>query len=366
MSRVGALHRSLLALGGTLAGLFLIEVGLRGRALLQDRGMLRPDRELPADPLPGAHVRLGQMIRRSPNRRIVYELRPDLRVVYAGRVVTTSPEGFRGSALGVPKGPGVFRIVGIGDSFLFGQGVGDDETHLARLGRRLEPRFGGRVETLNLAVPGYNAVMEVETLKQKGLRYEPDLVLIEFVGNDLDLPNFIGADPGVRSLRKWFLADFVSERLRGRRRGHVEEDRALVGAPLRPDDPGLFERDPEAVPVGYRDLVGWPAVEGAYRELHELGLRHGFRVALLRWGSIPGERRLASLARQLGFPTLNLAWVVEDAVRRGGYPSWLESPLVVSEADNHPSSEGHRVISEAVERFLVEERLVPATAEAEP
>jgi len=343
---------ALLALGSTLFCLALGEVVLRGRAHLQARGLLTPDLELPVDPLPGTRVQLGEMIRRSANRRIIYELRPNLRVVYQGAPVTTNAAGFRGPAIAATKPAGVERIVGIGDSFMFGQGVADHETHLARL----EARRGGSVETANLAVPGYNAAMEVETLLEKGLRLRPDIVVIEFIGNDLDLPNFIAAEPQVLSLRRWFLADFVAQRLRSRRRA---AGNGLVDAPRDTWDGEKYRSDPDSVPPAYRDLVGWPAVERAYRTLHAASVEHGFRLVLLRWDSIADERRLVALAESLGFVVLNLSPLVETRARELGYPSWIESPLVLSQRDNHPSAMAHDLVSEAVERVLVEQCLLP-------
>jgi hypothetical protein len=37
-----------------------------------------------------------------------------------------------------------------------------------------------RWEVLNMAVPGYNTAMEVETLKARGLAYEPDVVVVGY------------------------------------------------------------------------------------------------------------------------------------------------------------------------------------------
>ena len=128
--------------------------------------------------------------------------------------------------------------------------------HLARLAARR----AGALEAVNLAVPGYNAVMEVETLREKGLGFRPDIVIVEFIGNDLDLPNFIAAEPPVLSLRRWFLADFVKQRLRSRRRGAGES--GLVAAPRETWDLGKYRSEPDSVPAAYRDLVGWPAVSG--------------------------------------------------------------------------------------------------------
>ena len=48
-----------------------------------------------------------------------------------------------------------------------------------------------KFEFINLAVHGYNTTMEVETFFQKGSQFNPDLVIISYVPNDFDLPNFI-------------------------------------------------------------------------------------------------------------------------------------------------------------------------------
>ena len=51
--------------------------------------------------------------------------------------------GFRGRNHEIKKEPGVFRIIGIGDSFTYGAGVGADATFLARIEAALLGRGGG-------------------------------------------------------------------------------------------------------------------------------------------------------------------------------------------------------------------------------
>ena len=51
--------------------------------------------------------------------------------------------GFRGRNYEIKKEPGIFRIVGIGDSFTYGAGVSDDATYLARIEATLLERGGG-------------------------------------------------------------------------------------------------------------------------------------------------------------------------------------------------------------------------------
>ena len=43
-------------------------------------------------------------------------------------------------------------------------------------------------EIINTGVPGYNTVMEVATMRAKGLALEPDIVILNVVTNDLNLP----------------------------------------------------------------------------------------------------------------------------------------------------------------------------------
>jgi hypothetical protein len=85
------------------------------------------------------------MLRPSPNRRLVYELKPglDVRMVaptFRDRpvAVRTSADGFRDEPCPVAKAPGTYRVVGLGDSLMFGWGVlGPDDQHPSGLSHRL-------------------------------------------------------------------------------------------------------------------------------------------------------------------------------------------------------------------------------------
>ena len=71
---------------------------------------------------------LPDLLRGSDYAEMVYELRPDLSVEFMGATVTTDANGFRNPAPSIRKAPGVFRIVGLGDSSMFGWGVHDHVT----------------------------------------------------------------------------------------------------------------------------------------------------------------------------------------------------------------------------------------------
>lgn len=111
-----------------------------------------------------------------------------------GRVeVRTNPDGLRDHRAYGPKMPGVFRILGLGDSFTFGYGVPYEETYLRVLERRLNAgQVPARVEIVKAGVPGLGTREELALLKSHGLAYEPDMVLLGFIGEDM----MNNGDPG--------------------------------------------------------------------------------------------------------------------------------------------------------------------------
>lgn len=353
----------LLALVASVVTMLVLEVALRLRGHLENLNLLSSTVGSSPDPLPGTRVTLGQMIRLSSNRRIVYELRPNLDVVFQGARVTTNHAGFRG--LLPQRASDAFRIVGIGDSNMFGQGVSDEETYLSRLATLLSASFPLRDwHVLNTAVPGYNTVMEVETLREKGLGYDPDLVIVEVVGNDLDLPNFIRQPQAAWALDRSLLVQFVAERVRrlAERRRAVEDHAAdLMPAPeARDGNVAHFEGDPSLVPTEYADMVRWEAFEAAMRDLGGLRDQRGFTVAVL--SASPSfdwfQRRSRRLAAALGFHYLNVDKAIHRYVREHRFDDYLDSPLAVSQSDPHPSAFGHDLIAREVLRLLVEQGLV--------
>ncbi|NNL67793.1 MAG: hypothetical protein HKP30_16210, partial [Myxococcales bacterium] len=82
------------------------------------------------------------------------------------------------------KPPGTFRIVSLGDSFTMGYEVEVEETFSQVLESRLRAA-GRRVEVLNAGVSGYSNAEALLYLERELLRYQPDVVMLSFFGNDL-------------------------------------------------------------------------------------------------------------------------------------------------------------------------------------
>ena len=96
--------------------------------------------------------------------------------------------GHRDHEFSVHKSHGIFRILAIGDSFTYGDGIKRlDDIYTEILEKKLnkgyhKPKF----EVLNIAQKGWGAKDYLLTLRKVGLSYEPDLVMIGFYLNDIE------------------------------------------------------------------------------------------------------------------------------------------------------------------------------------
>ncbi len=95
------------------------------------------------------------------------------------------------------KNPGTIRILGIGDSFAFGWGVSLEETFLKKLEQILKKRTGVEIETINAGVPKWGLNHYYVYLKNIGIRYSPDIIVLSYFFNDLphSIQEAISADP---------------------------------------------------------------------------------------------------------------------------------------------------------------------------
>ena len=104
------------------------------------------------------------------------------------------------------KRSGVARVLVFGDSFAEGQGVKNEDTLAAQLGRLLDERAPGRFEVRNAGRRGLD-FPELSDAFEKALAYEPDLVLYALTLNDAVQP------PEFRA-RQSFVNDWILDRER--------------------------------------------------------------------------------------------------------------------------------------------------------
>ena len=108
-----------------------------------------------------------------------------------------SSQGLRDDEVVVPKPPGIFRILMLGDSVAYGHTVPAADTFSNQLERMLREQFGP-VEVVNAAVAGYTPYNELHYYLEDGRKFGADLVIVAFCMNDVANPRLHWGDaPGV-------------------------------------------------------------------------------------------------------------------------------------------------------------------------
>ncbi len=316
----------------------LLEITLRVTAAYRDRKNVQSwtGVESPRPPRKNAAVFLGDIIQLSANPGIIYELMPNLFVRFMGGTVTTDSNGFR-TTPGSCSDPDPYTILGLGDSVMFGWGVHDQETYLSSLARVLDKEC---VRIVNMAVPGYNTVMEVEALREKGLAYQPDLVMIHFVDNDLHLPNFIRKqEKHIKLTRSYLLAALSS----------------WQGTRVRTRPFDHLVRNPGEVPEEYAYMVGVDAFRRAMKQFKELSLENEFKILLLTNWDAP--EYVDEVAAELDIPVFELGEPLLRYCRENGIDEFQGSILTVSKNDPHYSALAHRIVADEINQYLLRHNL---------
>jgi lysophospholipase L1-like esterase len=303
----------------------------------------------------------------SHNPKIGYEPVP---LVYTGRDLSfydylgaSNSLGFRDRDHTVAKPAGVYRIVVLGDSIAAGLHVERNEDVFPPILERLLNQAGRRAEVINLAVSGYNTQQEVEMLRDKGLQYHPDLVLVAYTMSSREhldgdiLKTLLEAEQqqgGVSSARvdSWLVKSalyrFVRFRVLAPRRPPPAPTAAAAAAAGGTVGDG-------AGPQHYLDLVSADTVAPYFGVLRDLASRQHFQVLIAvfprfvrSFGYYTFGRQhqfVGDLAKQNGFARVDLLVPFSDCRKASAEP--------ISSDNFHPSPYGHRCAAAAITRAVL-------------
>ncbi|MDF0677247.1 MAG: SGNH/GDSL hydrolase family protein [Nitrospira sp.] len=291
------------------------------------------------DPLGISYYELaGNYVRdKLADDQLIFRHKPSWEARYGDVRVTYNERGLRDRPI-LPKAAGEYRILALGDSVTFGWGVDQDKTFTARLESLLQGRLHRPVRVINSGVGGYNTVQEVTYFKQEGINLQPDLVMLTYVQNDIEV-NKGPFDPWTQSslwgkpfpdmletmVRKLWLFRLAHHTYRYAIPKQVKEE------PSAPSQNGM----------------GWRASMSALGELIEMCEERRIPLILFFERLDPRDNNL----------------LLEDVVRHAkGVPvkdmaPWFAGLRIAShvnsKVDGHPNGEGHRVMAEHMAEDIV-------------
>ena len=292
---------------------------------------------------------------RSPEGLLVYAPRARFAFVYdlrglegselapSGRVeYRLNSMGLRDPERALAKPAGALRVLCLGDSCTFGEGVRAEDAYPARLERLLAESLAPRaVEAWNAGVQAYGTAEAVELLATRLLVTQPDVVTLGFFLND--------ATGFERTIAEFTAALEPAPLSRLARASRVVEtiERARHAAEIE-------RRFVETTRASFRS-DGFERCRAGFRRLRELADRHGFRALVLVLpalmdldGDYPFEAEHALVLAALeeaGCEALDLL------------PSFrgLDARTVwVHPTDHHPNARAHALVAERLAERLTE------------
>ncbi len=283
----------------------------------------------------------------------LYRHHPGLDVDLGSFVLRTTAHGWRGPEVSVAKPPGTFRILVLGDSVAFGWGVDDEVTFLRRWERALAERGDGRrYEVVNTGHPMYDTTQELALLREEGLAFDPDLVLLVYVVNDVEptrevVEAALGLPVPTSADEEAVAGPDVWERLATRLRPWLPATGALVT--LLSDRTGrtrelLRRRGAEYVPEAFgKGVRGWERSRAALALIRDLCAARGLPLLVLDH-STPPIRALPGFCREQGIPCAELRFSPEE----------LGEPIYNSRLDRHANARGHELLLRRLEAAVAQ------------
>jgi lysophospholipase L1-like esterase len=361
----------LLALGGVIAMLLLLELAVRV-AMPQDLAFFD-----------------GSAIKRpSQQPGLRHELIPGgYAPRYVGVPVSVNRFGLRDRELAVPKPAGTVRVLGVGDSVTFGYGVRLEDTYLKVLEGLLRTAAGrgARYEVVNAGIEECGLDAYDHAVRTLAPVLQPDLVLVGIVLNDIQ--RYDDFEPGARP-RHGSVEPGLARRAHGALlarsqlyyasvlatrsllyRFHVLDVADLYGSPLRAvrQEGATIERawasslhvlDQLAGAARARGLplvlVVFPVeVQIDESAIARYGRDYGVRVPERALDGEP-QRRLLAFGAAHDVPVIDLLPALRAA---GGADLYLRNGAIRFDPV-HFSPRGHRIVGEAIHRELGERRLL--------
>jgi lysophospholipase L1-like esterase len=245
-----------------------------------------------------------------------------------------------------PDRPASLRIVALGDSFTFGQGIRREEDRFPDLLERNLRNQGIDAAVGNISYPGWDTRKEIAALEEyfRDGRPAPHVVLLGYVPDDhlyyvsdADLGRATPRGEGPPALERWLLDKSCLAGLA----------RALY---LRLTDPGTGQSD-RLFALTHATPFVWEKHSADLRRLISLCRERGIllQVVIFPFFNQPWEsylyasvhERVAALFREEGV-------LVTDLLEE--YRRYPVAELVVGWLDGHPNERAHRLAAERIQR----------------
>jgi lysophospholipase L1-like esterase len=268
---------------------------------------------------------------KSDNPLIGHMHSPNSNAYLMGVDVAINSDGFRDEEYSVDRNQS-YRIAVLGDSLTFGWGVEKEDTFEVLLEEMLSETRP--TEMINFGHGNYNTQQQVNLFKEKGLKYNPDKVVVFYFINDAEVTP-------VRSNWLWISRLRSVTFLWSRARGLLS--RAAPGQTFQTFYSDLYKDD----------QPGFIAVKESFLELQGITEQHGIELQVIMLPELHDLENYpftAEYAKVESFLRDNSIPVIDLTDSFAGYQD--PEGLWVAPDDAHPNALAHKMIAEYSRSFL--------------
>jgi lysophospholipase L1-like esterase len=300
-----------------------------------------------------------------------WRLQPGAESTWGGVPVKINGKGLRGPELPYKKPEGATRILYLGDSVTFGFMLPrHEETFPYQVETLLEQQHNDPIETINAGVGGYSPWQEYRYFAQEGIKYDPDLVVVSFVLNDVtekfELIQYGGYWEGFQITHTRFsafddwashssllyflkqLGIYLHSRQEVRQKAIVQQTLEVEMLARQPDHPDV--------------QAAWAITLDNLEDIVVLAQDQDIPVILVSFpfafqfedveGLSAPQQRLAQFAHDHDLPVLNLLPLLNEQLAAEGL-----SPEAYFLDEDHLTAWGGEVVAEMIVEFLQREGL---------
>jgi len=269
---------------------------------------------------------------KSDNPKIGHVHRPNAEAHLMGVDVKINSDGFRDDEYDVQRNE-KYRIMVLGDSLTFGWGVEKDDTYEAILENELS--LLRPTEMINTGHGNYNTQQQVNLFRDKGLKYNPDKVVVFFFINDAEVTPVRSKWTPIARLRS---VTFLWSRVRGllTRTKPGQTFEGFYSALYEDDQPGFI-----TLKESFLDLQGLCEQRGIELQVILIPELHN----LVDYPFSKEYEKVRSFLVENDIATLDLT---------NDFSTYTDAPetLWVALDDAHPNALAHRMIADFSKNFI--------------
>jgi len=302
--------------------------------------------------------------------QLMHRLRPNQQSFTHAYPVSTNSYGLRERELPLKPDPGVFRILCLGDSLTFGNGVQFADTYPKQLEVLLNGGGSRAYEVINAGVNAYDTWQEVEFFRRTAKDFEPRVVIIGFYANDIvPRPKRIVTTVDASGFRrrvgvKGFLPNPIANLLR--------ESRILLFLRQRYDllanriTPSPEYRHESALLTGTPDdfvEAGWNEVERSLLQMTDLSHARDFQLLIVIF---PMVDQLLRSYPSAAYPARLTNFAMKHGIRFLDLTSpfsreFTTLPSLFIEWDGHPNASAYAITAREIRDYLRRHSMIPAS-----